>query len=193
MILCVRLLLIEHNRFLYMERIIADSSALILLSKCSLLEIICDLFEVVVPTSVADEVASDDLVSKFPDAARIANLISKGLVKTQDPGTARSQLSLSLHRGEENGLQLALELGNVLFATDDGKAIRTAKFLNIPFVITPKIVVDLFRLGKIPFMKARQFIEKQGKIGRYSPEIIAESILSLMEVKNGKAHHNKDS
>lgn len=72
-----------------MERIIADSSALILLSKCSLLEVICDLFEVVVPTSVANEVASDDLVRKYPDAALIANLISKGLIRTQNPGTAR--------------------------------------------------------------------------------------------------------
>ena len=176
-----------------MERIIADSSALILLSKCSLLESICDLFEVVVPTSVANEVASDDLVRKYPDAAFIANLISKGLIRTQNPGTARFQLPLSLHRGEDDGLRLALELGNAIFATDDGKVIRAAKFLNIPFIITPKMVVDLFRLERITFVKARQSIEKLGKIGRYSPEIIAESVLSLMEVKNGKAHNHKDS
>lgn len=176
-----------------MERIIADSSALILLSKCGLLELICDLFEVVVPTSVANEVASDDLVSKYPDAARIANLISKGLIRTQNPVTAKFPLPLSLHRGEEDGLRLALELGNVIFATDDGKAIKAAKFLNIPFIITPKVVIDLFRLKRITFVKARQSIEKLGKIGRYSPEIIAESVLSLMEVKNGKTHNNKDS
>lgn len=90
-------------------------------------------------------------------------------------------------------MRLALELGNAIFATDDGKAIRAAKFLNIPFIITPKMVVDLFRLERITFVNARQSIEKLGKIGRYSPEIIAESVLSLMEVKNGKAHNHKDS
>ena len=32
-----------------------------------------------------------------------------------------------------------------------------------------------------------------GKIGRYSPEIVAESILSLLEAKDGKAYNNKDT
>ena len=50
-----------------------------------------------------------------------------------------------------------------------------------------KMVVELFRLQKISFEKARKSLEKLGKIGRYSPEIIAEALVSLMEEKNGKA------
>jgi hypothetical protein len=56
---------------------VADSSALILLAKCGLLEIVCDLFEVIVPPVVTAEVASRDLVRKYPDASLISDLISK--------------------------------------------------------------------------------------------------------------------
>ena len=58
-----------------MARIVADSSALILLAKCSLLGIVCGLFEVVVPTTVTVEVASEDLVRNYLDVALILQLI----------------------------------------------------------------------------------------------------------------------
>ena len=62
----------------------------------------------------------------------------------------------------------------------------------MPFVITTRMAVELFRLGKVPFEKARLAIEKMGKVGRYSPEIIAEAILSLTEVRNGKTDDHKN-
>lgn len=176
-----------------MNRIVADSSALILLSKCSLLEIVCTLFEAVVPPSVVNETASEDLVRDYPDAALIRDLISRGVIKIEDPDPAEFQLPISLHRGEEVALLLALKSRDSVLATDDGKAIKAARFLKIPFTITPRIVVDLFRLKKISLKKARQSIEKLGKVGRHSPAIIAESILSLMEAKDGKAHNDKDT
>lgn len=80
-----------------------------------------------------------------------------------------------------------------VLASDDGKAIKAARFLKIPFTITPRVVVDLFRSEKISLEKARQSIEKLGKVGRYSPAIIAESILSLMEAEHGKAHNDKNT
>ena len=164
-----------------MDRIVADSSALILLAKCSLLEIVCDLFDVIVPKSVSIEVASEDLVKNYPDAALISDLMSKGLIKVQSPGSDSPPLPLSLHKGEKEALLLAIKLDRSLFATDDGKAIKAARFFNIPFIVTPKIVVELFRLQKISFKNARGSIEKLSKIGRYSPEIIADALISLME------------
>ncbi len=88
---------------------------------------------------------------------------------------------------------LAIELGRSLLATDDGKAIRAARFLGVPFIVTPKIVVDLFRLQKISLEKARASLEKLAKIGRYSPEIIAEALIMLMEKKDGKTDNHKDT
>jgi hypothetical protein len=71
--------------------------------------------------------------------------------------------------------------------------IRAARFLRVPFIITPKLVVELFRLQKISFKKGRDSLEKLGKIGRYSPEIIADALVSLMEEKNGKTNNHKNT
>ena len=176
-----------------MARIVADSSSLILLAKCSLLEIVCDLFDVIVPKAVIIEVASEDLVKNYPDAVLISELISKEAIKVQSPGSDRPPSPLSLHKGEEEALLLAINLDRSLFATDDGKAIKAARFVNVPFIVTPKIVVELFRLQKISFKKARESLEKLGKIGRYSPEIIADALISLMEKEDGKADNHKDT
>lgn len=176
-----------------MDQIVADSSSLILLAKCSLLEIVCNLFEVIVPQSVYIEVASEDLARNYSDAALISDLTSKGAIKVQSPSSNRLSLPISLHRGEEDALLLAINLRRSLFVTDDGKAIRAARFFKVPFIITPKIVVELFRIQKISFKKARESLEKLGKIGRYSPEIIADALVSLVEEKNGKTNNNKDT
>jgi len=175
-----------------MYQMVADSSSLILLAKCSLLEIVCDLFEVIVPESVNMEVASEGLSKKYSDAALISELTSKGAIKIQSPDSDRLTPPISLHKGEEDALLLAIKLGKSLFVTDDGKAIKAARLVKIPFIITPKIVVELFRMQKISFKKARESLEKLGKIGRYSPDIIAEALVSLMEEKNGKADNNKN-
>ena len=176
-----------------MAQIVANSSALILLAKCSLLEIVCGLFEVIVPKAVHVEVASKNLVKEYPDAALISDLTSKGAIKVQSPGRHRLPSPLSLHKGEKDALLLAIKIGASLLATDDGKAIKAARFLKVPFIITPKIVVELFRLQKISFQKARESLEKLARIGRYSPEIIADALVSLMEGKNGKTDNREDT
>lgn len=175
-----------------MTRIVADSSAIILLAKCSLLQIVCDLFEVIVPESVNMEVASENLVKKYPDAALISELMSKGAIKVQNSTANLLSPPLSLHKGEKDALQLAIELDGSFLATDDGKAVKAARFFSIPFIITPKIVVELFRLRKISLKKAREALRKLDKIGRYSPEIIADALISLIGNYNGKADNNTD-
>ncbi|MFZ0390839.1 MAG: hypothetical protein WAN36_10315 [Calditrichia bacterium] len=175
-----------------MVRIVADSSALILLAKCDLLEIVCDLFEMFVPEIVRSEVASSDLVKQYPDAALISELISKEAIKLKSSSGNLPSPRLSLHKGEEDALRLAIDLKGSLLATDDGKALKAARFFNIPFIITPKIVIELFRLRKISFKMAREALLKLDKIGRYSPEIIADALISLLEKQDGKANHNKD-
>jgi len=176
-----------------MKRFVADSTSLILLAKCSLLEIVCTLFEIIVPSKVIDETATEELSVNYPDSIIIRELISNELLKVEKPDPGELGVSIKLHAGEEDALLLAFKSPGTVFATDDGKAIKAARFLKVPFIITPKIVVNLFMLNKISFIKARQSIEKLGKIGRYSPEIIAESILSLSEVRNGKANNNKNT
>ena len=67
---------------------VVDSSTLILLAKCSLLQIVCDLFDVIVPKAVNIEVVSEDLVKNYTDAALISDLTSKGAIKVQSPDSS---------------------------------------------------------------------------------------------------------
>lgn len=176
-----------------MKKIIADSTALILLAKCSVLEIFCTHFKVIVPKSVVDETATPELVQNYPDASLIQDLLTRGVIKVEHAVSNELNVPITLHSGERDALIIAFNSKDTLFATDDGKAVKASRFLNIPFIITPKIVIDLYKLETISFNKAKKSIEKLDKIGRYSPAIIAEAILSLMEAKNGKTNDNKNT
>ncbi len=101
----------------------------------------------------------------------------------QDPKNIHFLFPVSLDQGEKDALLLTRGLKQSLLATDDGKAIKTAKFLNLSFIITPRIVIDLFKLNKISRKHARKAIEKLDIIGRYSPDIIAHALLTLADVK----------
>ncbi|MBW2065983.1 MAG: hypothetical protein JRJ03_13780 [Deltaproteobacteria bacterium] len=176
-----------------MIQIVADSSTLILLAKCDLAEAVCDMFEVIVPESVIAEVASEDLTRNYPDAAAIAEFFSKGAIEVQSPLRSNLLLPITLHKGEKDALELAYERKGALFATDDGKAIKAARFLKVPYIITPKIVVELFGLRKISLKKARDSLEKLAVLGRYSPEIIADALVKLMEESHDQTHDNKNT
>lgn len=164
-----------------MVKIVADSSALILLAKCNLLKVLCGSYIVFSPSSVIEETASKELLERYPDALVVADLVSSENIKVQDPQNVDFLFPISLHRGEKDVLLLAREIKKSLVATDDGKAIKTAKFLNLPFIITPRIVIDLFQMKKISREHARKAIEKLDIVGRYSPDIIARALLILAE------------
>ena len=166
-----------------MAKIVVDSSALILLAKCGLIEKLCDSYQIVAPSSVIDEVASENMIKRFPDAAIIADLISNSKIKEQNPKTVDLQLPVTLGQGETDALFLARELKNSIFATDDDKAIKASRFFKISFIVAPRIVAEMFRLKKISYQSAKQAIEKLAIIGRYPPDIIANALLTLEEDK----------
>jgi predicted nucleic acid-binding protein len=164
-----------------MSKIVTGSSALILLSRCGLIKKLCNFYDVYSPSSVIFEVASDEMIANYPDAALVAELVSNQKIKIQDPKGIKHKLPMTLHQGEKDALYLALNLNWAIFATDDKKAIKAAKFFNLPYIITPKIVIDLLKLKKISYKEARWSIEKLSVIGRYSPDIIANVLLALNE------------
>ena len=116
------------------------------------------------------------MVKKYPDAALISSLISKGSIGVQDPGATKAHLPISLHHGEKQALLLALDMEASIFATDDGKAIRAARFLRVPFIITPKLVVELFRLQKISFKKGRESLEKKSPSPRVARTLLRKVV-----------------
>lgn len=176
-----------------MPTLVADSSSLILLAKCTLLEILADLFSILVPQGVMDEAITPELLMKYPDAKIIYQLVSLRKIEIAQVEPISLNLEIAMHKGELDALILAKKSTGSILATDDGKAIKACRFLNIPFIITPKIVLELFRLDKITYEKAKEALEKLRIIGRYSPDIIAEAFLKLMEENHAKANNNKSS
>lgn len=169
-----------------MEFIVADSCSLILLAKCGLLGILSGHFSVLIPQAVFNEVVNKDTIKKFEDAKIISSLVSEKKVRVVNVKMADQKLPISIDRGEMEALLLAKQTANSILATDDGKAIKVCRYLNLPFIISPKIAIELYRLGMIDFTKSRSSIEKMRIIGRYSPEIIAEAILELEVIKHVK-------
>lgn len=162
-----------------MKIIVADSSSLILLAKCNLLEALAGVSSVMVPNTVYKEVVNKETIAKYPDANIISVMVSEKKIKKVRVKISFQRLPVTMDKGEMEALLLSKQTGNSMLATDDGKAIKACRYMNLPFIISPRVAVELYRLNEIDFKKAKSSIEKMNIIGRYSPDIIAEAILEL--------------
>ena len=168
-----------------MNIIVADSCALILLAKSGLLKALTEFRKVIIPAEVFDEVVNQDTIEKFPDAKSISIMTSQGNIEIVSKELPDRKPPLTLGKGEWAAIRLAQEMGEgVVLATDDGKAIKTCRFLNLPFIISPKIATELYRHERIEAHLAKGAIEKMRIEGRYAPDIIAEALLRIKEIGN---------
>jgi hypothetical protein len=56
--------------------------------------------------------------------------------------------------------------------------------LGIPFIISPNIVFSLYKNEELTYSEALQSVEKLRLFGRYSPDIIAASLLKIQREKD---------
>ena len=171
--------------------IVADSCSLILLAKSLILELLAESFPIIISKGVFNEVASRDLLKRFADAKIINDLVLCKKIKVVSVKPIFPSLPISMDKGELESIVLSTQTGNSILATDDGKAIKACKYLKIPFIITPRVVIELYIMDKIDLNKARIAIEKVRIAGRYSPDIIADAILELEVCKDAKNSNNK--
>ncbi|NOZ68691.1 MAG: hypothetical protein GXP46_05495 [Deferribacteres bacterium] len=167
-----------------MKIIIADSCSLILLSKCTLLADLAGNFTVIIPQAVLNEVVNKKAIEKFPDAKVILSLVSAKKIKAVTVKVEEKSFPVSIDRGEMEALVLMKKTKGAILATDDGKAIKACRYFNLPFIISPRVVLELYRLDFIDFEKAKTSIEKMKIIGRYSADIIADVLLELEVLRN---------
>ncbi len=160
--------------------VVADSSALILLTKIGLIQRIIHMTDMVIPKSVESETANASLHVQFPDAKTIAGLIQDGKIKVL-PVTKHKKLPVTLGRGETDAILLFQEINADLLLCDDGKALRACKYLNIPFLISPRLVVELYKRSALQLNIAIESLEQLQELGRYSPDIIGRAFLDLKE------------
>ena len=177
-----------------MNIIVADSCALILLAKSGLLKALTEFRRVIVPAAVFEEVVNQDTIEKFPDAKSISVMTLRGNIEMVSEELSDRKPPLTLGKGEWAAIRLAQEMGEgAVLATDDGKAIKTCRFLNLPFIISPKIATELYRQGRIAGPLAKAAIEKIRIEGRYAPDIIAEALLRMKEIGNVETGNREDT
>jgi predicted nucleic acid-binding protein len=170
-----------------------DASSLILLGRCGLIEVVSQVVSIILPRGVFNEVVNEETLKQYPDANIISGLVKSRKIEVFSIGKQKLQFPITLGEGEIEAIILTRQMENAILVTDDGKAIKACRYLKIPFMISPKVVTALYRLEKIDFVEARTSIDKLRIIGRYSPEIIAEALLRLEEIKNVKANNRKGS
>lgn len=118
---------------------------IILLAKCSLLEIVCDLFNVIVPKAVSMEVASEDLVKNYPDAALISALMSKRTIqgsalRLEALSAGLKEYTVRIFYGNDSRILTALLQRISVWAYESGSRASVSSNENAP---SPK-----FRAGK---------------------------------------------
>jgi predicted nucleic acid-binding protein len=173
--------------------LIMDASSLILLGRCGLIEVLSQVFHVIIPRGVLNEVVNEETLKQYPDANIISELVKSKKIEVFSIEKQKFKFPITLGEGELEAIILTRQMENAILVTDDGKAIKACRYLKIPFIISPKVVTALYQLEKIDFGNAKTSIDKLRIIGRYSPEIIAETLLRLEEIKNVKTDNRQGS
>ena len=169
--------------------IVLDASSLILLGKCGLVETLSQTFRMVIPNMVFNEVVNEEALKNYPEAKIISDLVDGKKIEVVSIKRKKLRFPIMLGKGEIEAIILTRQIENTILVTDDGRAIKAFRYLKVPFIISPKVVVNLYQLGKIDFTVAKTSIDKLRIIGRYSPEIIAEALLRLEEVRDVKTNN----
>lgn len=142
------------------DRIVVDSSPLIVLLKSDLAGILPELYsEVLVPDAVWHEI----LAGKESDPARLS-LPSLHWVKRISVEITNTTLrDQGLGRGEVEAITIALERANTRFLADDFAARSCAKELKIPFIGTGGLLVLAKKKGLIPSVsEALERVQRTG-------------------------------
>lgn len=164
-----------------MKLVVADASSLILLTRVDLTEPLLKRFQVFIPEAVYQECVNHETLKKFPDALAIQQWVQDKKMEVKIVETRAIEFVYKMNQGEKEAMALSLEYPESPLLSDDGNAIKMSKFLKKPFMISPLVALDLYKLEEISFESAKKAIEKLSIFGRYLPNLIAD-VLMMLEV-----------
>ena len=139
-----------RNTTLAYMKIVMDADCLIKLTRAGMKERVCGEWEVHIPALVRRETTSE--APRLPDAVRIQDNISAGLITVSSGGGGRS-------KGEEAALQLFRAEAFDAIATDDARFIRRLRGLGVPYAVPAVIVVRLHREGAMTRAEAHEALD----------------------------------
>jgi len=169
-----------------MKLIVADASSIILLARADLMAVVLEEFQVAVPERVYEACVNEETLKRFPDALAIQQWAYDKKLEIKRVDAQKYKFLHKVSQGEKEAIALSLEYSESILLTDDGNAVKIAKYLKKAFIISPLVALDLYRFEKISYETARKSIEKLSIIGRYLPNLIADVFLMLDSVKTEK-------
>ena len=113
---------------------ISNTSPIIFFTKLNELDLLKRLYSSIIITK---EVEEELLFQNKPDSELIKRAIEKNLIIIQSP---LSNLDLSLGKGENSAINLALELKKQLII-DDSRGIRVAQSLGVETLRTTSVIL----------------------------------------------------
>ena len=131
-----------------------DSDSLIKLTKAGAKEIILNNIEVFIPPLVMNETTEGK--DRFPDALKIHENITKGLLKVKNPPNSSFIKSLGIKGGEAQVLML--HDSSSAISSDDAKFLNTLDNLNIPYLTPASVIVFLLKKGAIKKDESRKLL-----------------------------------
>ncbi|MBI3007963.1 MAG: hypothetical protein HYY56_00325 [Candidatus Omnitrophica bacterium] len=166
-----------------MKTIVIDSSSLILLTKCDLIEMLTEKYQVIIPDEVYGECVNEDTLKRFPDASIIENLVVHGKIEKRKASDKTIVSPVSLASGEHKAIALSLSIKGSILLTDDGNAIKACRYFKKTFIVSPGVVQTLYKNKIIEYAKAKRALEILRIYGRYSPDIIAEAMIEIEKIR----------
>ena len=161
--------------------VIFDSSTLILLARCGLLESFVSSTKrrILIPLAVRNET----LQPGKEETPFIEKLLEQRNIITEQVGDEAAIQKLmkdfAIDRGETEAILLAHHLGNAIVATDDRNAIRACRMLGLGYITALSIVISLCEHGALSQPEAILKLEQLQRIGRYSKRIMEDAFATL--------------
>ena len=162
-----------------------DASTLILFAKISLLTQVAERYRL----NITSEVQRESTRLDRTDARLIARFIDAGQIEVHDVASASGEIAelkrdFTIAEGEASSIWLAADLG-VPVATDDGRTIKAAKVLGLKFATAIHLLLESHRAGEVSTAIALAKLDKLGRVGRYSRQLLDHAVARLRRGEEG--------
>ena len=161
--------------------VIFDSSTLILLARCGLLESFVSRTKrrILIPLAVRNETLQPGK-EETPFIEKLLeqrNIITEHL--SEEAAIQKLMKDFAIDRGETEAILLAHRLSNDIVATDDRNAIRACRMLGLGYITALSIVISICEHGALSQPEAILKLEQLQRIGRYSKRIMDDAFATL--------------
>lgn len=155
--------------------IISDSSTLIPLTKCGLIEPFLSDFSLIIPKTVYNEAIRKGVEMGKYDAYLLEKLVYNGkiqVMQSNKESLKEVQDFFSLHCGESDAISLCKDIKAECLLCDDKKAINACKVLGLKFATALNILSAMHTAGRISNDEANASLNRLEEFGWYNLELI---------------------